>query len=401
MRLQKDFPLLLNQPQLVYLDSAATSLKPQSVIDSNMAYYTQYTANIHRGLYQNAIRTDKAYETARHEIANFIGAKAKEVIFTRNSTESANLLAYTLIPQISPQDEIVTTVMEHHSNLIPWQILAKKIPLSIKYVDITNSGYLNQEHLFSLLSSHTKIVSLAHISNVLGTINPIDKLVAGIRHLAPQALIAIDGAQAVPHLPVNVASLGCDFYFFSSHKMLGPTGIGILWGREALLNSLPPFLTGGGMIKKVTLENTTFADIPDKFEAGTPHIAGAIGLTAAVQYLSQIGMDKVRSHETELTAYTLELLATLPEITIYGPPSPKDRAGVVSFNLAGIHPHDLAQVLSDSNIAIRAGHHCAMPLHERLATPATARVSFYVYNDKRDVDQLFTCLKKAQKLFRQ
>lgn len=397
---KSDFPIFAHQPRLVYLDSAATSLKPQTVIDSTLGYYTRHTANIHRGLYKNAVLTDKLYEASREKVAQFIGAASDEIIFTRNATESSNLVAYTWgLNSLGPKDEIVTTVMEHHAIFVTWQQIATKTGAKITYVDITDDGRLDINKFKSALTPRTKFVAFTHVSNVLGTINPVGELVALVKKYAPQALVLIDGAQAIPHLPVNISSLGCDFYVFSGHKMLSPTGIGVLWGKRQILKSLPPFMFGGDMIKKVTLTESLFADPPTRFEAGTPHIAGVIGLAAAIDYISYIGIDKIKAHEDRLTAYALTQLSQIPDLTLYGPTNPKAKTGVISFNLTGIHPHDLSQSLSEANIAVRAGHHCAMPLHTRLGVPATVRASLYLYNDESDIDKLIKGLKIARKLF--
>ena len=395
-----DFPIFKRHPNLVYLDSSATSLKPHPVLKALVNYYADHTSNIHRGLYPGAQKTDRKYELARHKIAKFLNVSPEEIVFTRNATESANLVAYSwALNQLKSPDEIITTVMEHHANLVTWQQVAQKTGARLKFTDITPGGLLDLNQFKSALNSHTKLVAFTHVSNVLGTINPVQKMIKLVRQSSPQAKVLIDGAQAVPHMPVNLRDLDCDFYIFSGHKMTAPTGIGILFGKKSLLTQMPPFMVGGDMIKTVTLKTTTFADPPTKFEAGTPHIAGVLGLGAAVDYLSEIGMEKIRQHEKQLVAYAIPQLAQIQDLTLYGPTDPEVRGGVLSFSLKGIHPHDLGQLLGEKNIAIRAGHHCAMPLHEKLGVPATARASLYLYNDTKDIDALIKGIKSARKTF--
>lgn len=400
VRLEKDFPVVgkkVNGKKLIYLDSAATSLTPEPVIAAITDYYRNFSANVHRGIHYLAEKATQELEDSRDKIAQFIGAKSgKEIIFVRNATEAINLVAYSWGRlNISSKDEIILTIMEHHSNLVPWQRLALENGATIKYLDIDDEGQLVRADDLPL-TGKTKLVAVTHVSNALGTINPVKKIAAEARRAG--ALCLLDGAQAVPHLPVDVSDLGCDFYVFSGHKMLGPTGIGVLWAREELLEVLPPFLFGGEMIREVKLEQTSFASPPAKFEAGTPHIAGAIGLGAAVSYLQKMEMAKVRGHEKGLTAYALKVLGKLPGLTIYGPREVSLRGGVVSFTLNGIHAHDLATILDDDGVAVRSGHHCTMPLHHRLGISASTRASFYLYNTNSDVDRLAAGIEKARRI---
>jgi cysteine desulfurase/selenocysteine lyase len=393
-KIRKDFPMLgrrINGKPLVYLDSTATSFKPLSVIDKENEYYTRYTANIFRGIYTISEEATKEYEDARIKVARFIGAsKSEEIIFTRNTTESINLVAYSLIHG----DEIVASIMEHHSNFVPWQQRGK---LKIWYCD--KSGLLNCNDLDKLITRRTKLLAITAVSNVLGTINPIEKIVKHVKKINPQCLVLVDAAQSVPHMPVDVSAWGADFVAFSGHKMLGPTGIGILWGRKELLESMPPFNFGGEMIAEVHEDSTVFNDLPHKFEAGTPHIAGAIGLGAAVDYLSRLGMDSVRAHEKDITAHALDVLSSVKGVTIIGPGNPGVRGGVIAFTVKGIHPHDVAQILDQDNICIRVGFHCAQPLHEYLKIGSTVRASFYVYTTREDIDALGEGLQKVIKVF--
>jgi len=402
-KIQKDFPVLkrqINGKPIIYLDSTATSLKPGAVIEAINGYYNFYTANVFRGIYTMSEEATAAYEGARAKVASFIHASPSEIIFTKNASESLNLLAYTVIPMVvKKNDTVVTTIMEHHSNFVPWQQLVPKYGGKMRVWDITKDFVLDEKKLSSLVDSTTKIVTLTAVSNVLGTIVPVKKLTAQIKKIAPQCLVFVDGAQAVPHMPVDVMDLGVDALAFSGHKMLGPTGIGVLWVKKQILETMPPFLFGGDMISEVHVEETKFNALPHKFEAGTPYIEGAIGLGAAVSYLEHIGMDAVRNHEKELVMYALGKLSSMSGVTIYGPPDPEIHGGVIAFRLDGIHPHDVAQVLDEENICIRVGYHCAMPLHEALGVGATCRASFYVYNTKSDVDALILGIKKVQKLF--
>ena len=400
--LRGDFPILqttVHGKPLIYLDSAATSQKPQVVIDALGDFYRQYNANVHRGIYEIGERSTAAYEKARAQVARFIGATdAHEVVFTRNATEAINLVAYSWGRRnIGRGDVIVLTEMEHHANLVPWQLLVQEKDGDLEFIPITDEGLLRLDVFEVLLKLKPKLVAFTHVSNTLGTINPVEELTR-MAHDAG-ALVLIDGAQAVPHVPVDVEAIGADFYAFSGHKMLGPTGSGALWARRALLEAMPPFLAGGEMIREVHLRRSEWNDIPWKFEAGTPDIGGAIGLGAAADYLRGLGMEGVREHERELVRYALETLAReVPSIQLYGPPA-EQRGGVIPFNLPGIHPHDVAQVLDRSGIAVRAGHHCTMPLHERLDLAATARASFNVYSTREDVDALVSGLQEVIRVF--
>jgi cysteine desulfurase/selenocysteine lyase len=400
--LRADFPILeqrINGRPLIYLDSAATSQKPRAVIEAVDRYYREYNANVHRGIYTIGERATAAYEAARASVARFIGVPdPHEIVFTRNATEAINLVAYSWGRRnIGRGDVIVLTEMEHHANLVPWQLLAQEADADLEFIPITDDGLLRQDVFDVLLRLKPKLVAFAHVSNTLGTINPVEDMTRRAHEAG--ALVLIDGAQAVPHVPVDVAAIGCDFYAFSGHKMLAPTGSGALWGRRELLEAMPPFLAGGEMIREVHLRRSDWNDIPWKFEAGTPDISAAIGLGVAADYLAMLGMDRVRAHEQELAAYALEALPReVPGIEIYGP-SVEHRGGVVSFNLPGIHPHDVAQVLDRFGIAVRAGHHCTMPLHERLDLAATARASFGVYTTRADIDALATGLQQVLALF--
>ena len=398
-----DFPILqteVNGRPLVYLDSASTSQKPQAVIDAVSGFYNEYNANVHRGIYTIGERATQAYERARVQAARFINAPdSHELVFTRNATEAINLVAYSWGRRnIDAGDVIVLTEMEHHANLVPWQLLVQEKDGDLEFIPITDDGLLRLDVYEVLLRLRPKLVAFTHVSNTLGTINPAAEMIA-MAHDAG-ALVLVDGAQAVPHVPVDVQALGADFYVFSGHKMLAPTGSGGLWARRELLEAMPPFLAGGEMIREVHLRRSTFNEIPWKFEAGTPDIAAAIGLGAAAEYLTGLGMDRVREHERELVAYTLEALPReVPGIELYGPLDPDARGGVVPFNLPNVHPHDVAQVLDRFGIAVRAGHHCTMPLHERLDLPATARASFNVYSTPEDVDALIAGLQEVQRVF--
>jgi len=401
--IRADFPILeqvINGHPLVYLDSASTSQKPRVVLDAIDTYYREYNANVHRGIYTIGEKATAEYERARARVARFINAPdAHEIVFTRNATEAINLVAYSWGRRnINRGDAIVLTEMEHHANLVPWQLLVQERDGDLEFIPITDDGILRLEVFEVLLKLRPKLVAFTHVSNTLGTINPVRKMTE-LAHAAG-ALVLVDGAQAVPHVPVDVQELGADFYAFSGHKMLGPMGSGALWARRQLLEAMPPFLSGGEMIREVHLRRSDFNDIPWKFEAGTPAVGDAIGLGVAADYLGAIGMDAVRRHERELVAYALEVLQReVPAIQLYGPLDPDLRGGVVPFNLPGIHPHDVAQVLDRYGIAVRAGHHCTMPLHERLDLAATARASFQVYSTREDIDALAAGLIEVQKLF--
>ncbi len=400
--IRKDFPILSRQVHgkpLVYLDSTASSQKPHAVIETMSAYYETCHANVHRGVYEISEEATAKMEKARVKVARFINARqSKQVIFTRNTTESINLVAYTWgNTNIAAGDLVVLTEMEHHSNLVPWQLLAQRTGARLEFVPVTDDGLLRLDIYEQLLQQQPKLVAFAHMSNVLGTINPARQMIAQAH--AAGAIVLIDAAQSVPHLPVDVQALDADFLCFSSHKMLGPTGIGILYGKRDLLEAMPPFMGGGDMIRTVGLRESTWNDLPWKFEAGTPAIAEAIGLGAAVDYLNALGMENVHRHEQEITAYAMPQLQAIPGLTIYGP-EVTQRGGVVSFTLADIHPHDLASILDqEAGVAIRAGHHCAQPLMERFGLAAMARASFYVYTIREDIDALVQGLHKALQIF--
>ncbi len=400
--LREDFPIfsrLVHGKPLVYLDSAATSQKPQSVIQALEDYYRGYNANIHRGIYTIAEEATQAYEGSRHKIAQFIGAQdSATVIFTRNTTEAINLVAYTWgQANVGPGDEIVLTEMEHHSNLIPWIMLAERTGAVLKHIPFDSDGILDMDEARRLITDRTKLVSVVHMSNVLGTINPVREL-ADLAH-AHGALMLVDGAQSVPHLGVTVDEIDCDFLAFSSHKMLGPTGVGALWARREILEAMPPFLGGGEMIAQVSLNHATYNDLPWKFEAGTPNIADAIVWGTAIDYLNQVGMPNVRQHEIELTEYAVDRLGEEVDVQLYGPRDVRKKGGVVAFNLGDVHSHDVAAVLDADAICIRVGHHCCQPLMRKLDVAGTARASFYIYNTREDVDRLVDGLEKVRGIF--
>ena len=383
---------------LVYLDNAATTQKPRQVIEALTDYYSNTNANIHRGLHTLAEEATAAYEQTRRKTADFIGAAhAQEIVFTRNTTESLNLLAYTLGARLRPDDEIILSALEHHSNLVPWQLLAQRSGARLRFIELTDDGELDIDQARSLFNPRTRIVSVAHMSNVLGAIAPVAELVE-MAH-AVDATVILDAAQSAPHMPVDVRVLGIDFAAFSAHKMLGPTGVGVLWGRRELLADLDPFLGGGEMISVVNREESTWAPLPHKFEAGTPNIADVIAFSAALDYLSAVGMQAVRDHDYALTAYAMERLSAIEGLEIYGPPDAGRRGAVVAFNYADIHSHDIATILDDGGIAVRAGHHCAQPLMRALNVPATARASFYLYNQESEIDALVDGLREAGSRF--
>lgn len=399
--LRRDFPILAETvygKRLVYLDNAATTQKPAVVIETITRYYEHMNANVHRGIHMLAERATAAYERARELVARFIGAPSSaSIVFTKNASEALNLVAYAWGgAHVREGDEVLVTPMEHHSNLIPWQQLARRTGATLRYIPLTPDGRLDLSDIDSLITPKTRVVAVTHVSNVLGTVNPVAELAR--RAHAVGAVCVVDGAQSVPHMPVDVRALDCDFLAFSSHKMCGPTGVGVLYGKPELLEAMDPFLFGGEMISTVTLEDATWKEPPHKFEAGTPNIAGVVGFGAAIEYLSAIGMEKIREHEVALTKYCIERMrAALPEIVIYGPED--QRGGLVCFNLPGVHPHDLAQVLDRHGVAIRAGQHCAQPLMRWLGTPATARASMYLYNTEEDVDALVEALISAKEFF--
>jgi len=392
--IKKDFPIFADS-DLVYLDNAATTQKPQSVLDTVDSLYKEANANVHRALYSLGSEATERFETSRKKVADFIGVSEKEIVFTSGTTDSINLLARSIGNTLKPGDEILISEMEHHSNIVPWQQAAQRTGATLKYLSITETGELDLSDANQYFTSNTKIVSLTQMSNVLGTINPIKELSAKAHQVG--AVMIVDGAQGASHLPVDMKELGCDFYAFSGHKMVAPTGIGILWGKTALLEEMEPFMGGGEMIETVTMESSTWNDIPYKFEAGTPNFAQAVGLGAAMDYLKNIGMNEIADHEKKLTRYALDKLNQIDDLRIHG--SAKDRGGVISFNVDGIHPHDLAQFLNEDNIAIRVGHHCAQPLLKTLGETATARMSFYIYNDESDVDKFCDSISDIQKLF--
>lgn len=401
--IRKDFPILkrkINGRALVYLDNAATSQKPQPVLDAIADYYSSHNANVHRGIHTLAEEATELYERARVKVARFINARdSREIIFVRNTTEALNLVVWSWgKANLRPGDEILLSEMEHHSNIVPWQLLAREVGAVLKYVPFDERGKVSIRQLADQMSNHTKVVSLVHVSNSLGTINPISEA-AKMAHAAG-AVVVVDAAQSVPHLKVDVQSLDVDFLAFSGHKMLGPMGIGVLYGRRELLEAMPPFLGGGDMVAEVTLQEATWNEIPYKFEAGTPNVAGAVGLSAAMEYLEKLDLTQVRSHEIELTGYALDQLCRLPGLKVYGPLKAEERGGVIAFNVEGIHPHDLASILDTEGIAVRSGHHCTMPTHTKLGIPASARISFYIYNTEAEINLLVTGINKAKRIFK-
>ena len=400
--LRGDFPILarmVNGKPLVYLDNAATTQKPRSVIQSLVDYYENYNANVHRGVHTLSMEATDMTEAARKKVADFINAEEPEtVIWTRNATEGMNIVAHSWArAHIEPGDEIVTTPMEHHSNLVPWQEIAAERGATLRFIPLADDGTLDLSDLDAVITERTKLVAFTHASNSLGTINPA-KLLTHKAH-AVGATVLVDGAQSVPHMPVNVQDIGCDFLSFSGHKMMGPTGIGALYGKRELLEEMEPFLTGGEMVLQVTYEKASWAGLPWKFEAGTPNIADSIGLGAAVDYLAALGMENVREHEKQITAYALERFKEIEEVDVFGPQDPELRGGVVSFHNAEVHPHDLGTFLDQQGIAVRTGHHCTMPLMGKLGVSATARASFYVYNTEQEVDVLVDGVKGALRYF--
>ena len=398
--IRQDFPILattMHGRPLVYLDSAASSQKPRVVLDAEREFYETTNANIHRGVYALSAEATRRYDVAREKLAAYLGAAhAHEVIFTRGTTESINLVAQSWArPRLKPGDEILLTEMEHHSNIVPWQLVAEQTGAIVRAAPITDRGELDLERFASLVTDRTKIVAVAHVSNALGTINPVRRI-ADLAHAAG-AVLVVDGAQAAPHLPVDVEALGADFYALSSHKMLGPTGVGVLYGRESLLDAMPPYQGGGDMINTVTFSGSTWAPLPAKFEAGTPNIAGAVGFGAAVDYIEQIGRDRIAEHEHALLAHATDRVTEVPGLRIIG--TAPIKASVLSFVMEGIHPHDIGTILDSEGVCIRAGHHCAQPLMKRMGVPATARASFAVYNTEREADALVAALHKARELF--
>lgn len=402
LRVRNDFPALnqeIHGRPLVYLDSAATSQKPRSVIEATERYYREDNANVHRGIHELSNRATTLYEEARRRVAAFLGIRdPAELIWTRGTTEALNLVAASWgTANLKPGDEILLTVMEHHSNLVPWQMVAERTGATLKFIELDAEQRLDLSRLDEKLTDRTRVVSLCQVSNALGTINPVREIAD--RAHQHGAIVVVDGAQSAPHLPVDVEALGCDFFAFSGHKMCGPTGIGGLWGRRELLEAMPPLQGGGDMIDHVELERSTYAAIPQRFEAGTPNIAGAAGMIAAIEYLEQVGWDDLIAHERQLLTYAFGRLADIPGIRIFGPTDPEQRSGVISFTMAGVHPHDLATILDSEGVAIRAGHHCTQPLMRYLEVAATARASFYLYNTLDDVDRLVAALDRASRLF--
>lgn len=401
-KIRADFPILATEAHpgvpLVYLDSTASSQKPLAVIEAMNEYYRRYNANVHRGIHRLSETATAAYEAAREKVQRFVNAAASsQIIYVRNATEAVNLVAYSWgRATLQPGDEILSTAMEHHANIVPWQILAEMTGATLRFLPFTPEGRLDLSQLDSYLTERTKLFAFTAMSNVFGTINPTKELVAAAHRVG--ALALVDAAQSVPHLQVDVQDLDCDFLVFSGHKMCGPTGIGILYGKQHLLEAMPPFMGGGDMIRRVRLEGSVWADLPHKFEAGTPAIAEAIGLGAAVDYLQQVGMDAIHAHEQFLTNYALEALSEIPGLTVYGPPA-SEKGGVAAFTLQGVHPHDIAELLDRDGVAVRAGHHCAMPLHHELKVNATSRASFYLYTTPQEIDQLIASLHKVRKLF--
>ncbi|MCA9937500.1 MAG: cysteine desulfurase [Anaerolineales bacterium] len=401
--IRTDFPILGQDVYagipLIYLDSAATAQKPQDVITAMDNYYRQINANVHRGIHKLSEEATNTYEDARRRIARFINAPdPAQIIYVRNTTEAINLVAYSWgRTNLRPGDEILLTEMEHHSNIVPWQMIAAQTGAIVKYVPFTVDGLLDMDALPRLLNEKTRIFAFTAMSNVFGTINPVKELVSLARQAG--AISVVDAAQSVPHLPVDVQDLDCDFLAFSGHKMCGPTGIGILYGRRKLLEAMPPFMGGGDMIRRVRLEGSTWNDLPWKFEAGTPAIAEAVGLGAAVDYLRRVGMAEIHAHEQFITSYALEALSEVPGMTLLGPPAPR-KGGVAAFTLAGIHAHDVAEILDKDGVAVRAGHHCAMPLHHKLGVSASVRASFYLYTTTAEIDTLVQSLQRARQVFR-
>ena len=400
-RIRKDFPIftktIRDGKKLVYLDSGATSQKPQSVIDAEIDFYTNHNAAAHRGAHQLAEEATEAMESARQIVADFLGGDVDEIVFTKSATESLNLLAYSYTSLITKDDSIVVTEMEHHANLIPWQQLGERTGATLKWFEVDSEGRLDLSKIDSVITDDTKIVALTHQSNVLGTINPLEAIVARAHEVG--AVVVLDACQSVPHMPINVAQLNIDYLTFSGHKAVGPTGVGVLWGRSELLEMLPPFLFGGSMIETVTMTSATWAPAPRKFEAGVPNMAQIVGLGAALKYLSKIGMDEIFLHEVELGAYLIKRLSEIEGLRIVGPQQMQARGGTVSFTFGDIHPHDLGQYLDAQGIAVRTGHHCAWPLTRKLGVPATTRASLYFYNDESDVDALIDGIIGAQKYF--
>ncbi len=402
-KIRADFPILkrkINGKPLVYFDNAATSQKPESVLLAMDDYYRNHNSNVHRGIHTLSSEATTMYEDAREKIQKFINARSeKEVILTKNITESINLVAYSWGRQnIKKGDEIILSIMEHHANLVPWQFVALEKHAKLRFIDIDKEGNLDMDSFKRLLNPKTKLVGIIWTSSVLGTINPLKEIIK-LSH-QNNTPVLVDAAQYAPHKKIDVQKLQCDFLGFTGHKMLGPMGTGVLWAKESILENMPPFLGGGAMIKEVYMEKTIFNDLPDKFEAGTPDVGGVVGLGAAIDYLSSIGFDDIEEYEKELTCYGLEQLKSLPNIELYGPLDANKRASIITFNVKGVHPHDVAQILDDQGIAIRVGHHCTMPLHQRLEINASCRASLYLYNTKEEIDRLVSGLSRVRKIFK-
>ena len=400
IRIRQDFPILhrtVRDKPLVYLDSAATTQKPKPVLDALAHYYAYQNANIHRGVYVLSAEATAAYDDAREKVQQFVNARSsQEVIFTRNSTESINLVAHSFGREnVGPGDEVLITHMEHHANIVPWQLLCERSGARLRVAPINDQGELLMDEFAQCLNARTKLVAIVHLSNSLGTINPVSEVI----QLAHQqdVPVLIDGSQAAYHMPIDVQALGCDFYVFTGHKLYGPTGIGVLYGCERLLDSMPPFLGGGDMIRSVTFEKTTYADLPAKFEAGTPHIAGAVGLGAAVDYITEVGFDKISNHEAQLLEYGTAVLSEIPGLQLIG--TARNKASILSFVLKGVHPHDIGTIVDMEGVSIRTGHHCTQPLMDRFGIPATARASIAMYNTRQEIDQLVHALHRVREVF--
>ena len=408
IQVRRDFPILkreINGHPLVYLDSGATSQKPSQVLEAERNYYEQHNANVHRGAHTLGDEATLLLAESRQATAKFIGASDQEIIFVRNTTEAINLVAYSWgLDNLKEGNVIVTTLMEHHANLVPWQEVGRRTGAKVEVVGLTPDGQVDMDDYRNKLKLHPKLVSFVQVSNALGTINPVAEMTKLAHKVG--AVVLVDGAQAVPHMRVDIGEIGCDFYAFSGHKMLGPMGIGVLWGKRALLEKMSPFLTGGGMINEVYTDHSTWAELPEKFEAGTPNVAGAVGLMSAIKYLeklglpAQAGMDNVREHDKQLVAYSIQQLQKIKEIRILGPKDSSQRSGSVSFEYQGVHAHDIAAILDSQGVAVRSGHHCTMPLHNSLGVVASIRASFNVYTTKGDIDALVEALKKVKEVFK-
>ncbi|MFZ2200048.1 MAG: cysteine desulfurase [Microgenomates group bacterium] len=400
-KVKLDFPVLkreVNGKPLVYLDSGATSQKPESVLNAERDYYQQHNANVHRGAHTLGDEATQIYQDSRDRVAKFIGTRSEEIIFVRNTTEAINLVSYAWgMDNLKEGDVIVTTLMEHHADLVPWQQVAKRTGARVEVVGLTEDGLIDMDDYEKKLKMKPKMVSFVHVSNALGTINPVKEMTK-LAHKAG-AMVLVDGAQVVPHMKVDVSEIGCDFYAFSGHKMLGPMGIGVLWGRKEILEKMSPFLTGGGMISEVYTDHSTWAEVPDKFEAGTPNVAGAAGLAAAIDYLEKLVMENVRAHDLEIVRYALNELCKVRNLAILGPKDAELRSGSVSFEYQGVHAHDVATILDSEGVAVRSGHHCTMPLHRHLGVAASIRASFNVYTTKEDIDALVKALAKVKEVF--